>query len=54
MMIRWLVSCAGCGMCEQACSMQQPLVTIFSLIREKLNEELGYSPGTSWETPLPI
>ena len=53
-MMRWLVSCAGCGMCEQACSMQQPLITIFSLIREKLNEEQGYSPGTSWETPLPI
>jgi formate dehydrogenase subunit beta len=53
-MARWLVSCAGCGMCEQACSAQQPLVTIFSLIREKLDEELRYSPGTSWDTPLPI
>jgi formate dehydrogenase subunit beta len=53
-MMRWLVSCAGCGMCEQACSMQQPLVTIFSLIREKLDEELRYSPGTSWDIALPI
>jgi len=53
-MVRWLVSCAGCGMCEQVCSSQLPLATIFSLIREKLDEELGYSPGTSWDTPLPI
>jgi len=51
---RWLVSCAGCGMCEQACSSQLPLATIFSLIREKLDEEFRYSPGTSWDTPLPI
>jgi formate dehydrogenase subunit beta len=50
----WLVSCAGCGMCEQACSSQLPLATIFSLIREQLEEELHYSPGTDWDTPLPI
>jgi formate dehydrogenase subunit beta len=53
-MVRWLVSCAGCGMCEQACSSQLPLATIFSLIREQMDEELGYSPGTSWDTPLPV
>jgi CO dehydrogenase/acetyl-CoA synthase alpha subunit len=53
-MARWLVSCAGCGMCEQACSSQLPLVPIFSLIRERLDEELGYSPGTSWDTSLPV
>lgn len=52
--MHWLVSCAGCGMCEQACSAQQPLATIFSLIREKLDEELRYTPGASWDTPLPI
>jgi formate dehydrogenase (coenzyme F420) beta subunit len=53
-MARWLVSCAGCGMCEQACSSQLPLATIFSMLRERLAEELGYSPGSSWDTPLPI
>jgi len=51
---RWLVSCAGCGMCEQACSSQLPLATIFGLIRGRLDEELGYSPGADWDTPLPI
>jgi formate dehydrogenase subunit beta len=53
-MARWLVSCAGCGMCEQACSSQLPLATIFSLIRRQLDEELGYAPGADWDTPLPI
>jgi hypothetical protein len=41
-------------MCEQACSSQLPLATIFSLIREQLEGELRYSPGVSWDTPLPV
>ncbi len=53
-MVRWLVSCAGCGMCEQSCSSRLPLSTIFSLIREQLDEELHYSPGTDWDSPLPV
>lgn len=34
----WMISCAGCGMCEQACPNHLPLVTIFSHIREMLLE----------------
>jgi formate dehydrogenase (coenzyme F420) beta subunit len=34
----WLVSCAGCGMCEQACLKNLPLSAIFSVIREELQE----------------
>ncbi|MCJ7537022.1 MAG: hypothetical protein WBD62_08735 [Anaerolineales bacterium] len=37
----WMISCAGCGMCEQACPNHLPLVTIFSHIRELLIEPLG-------------
>lgn len=33
---RWLVSCAGCGMCEQACPNHLPLSLIFTSIRETL------------------
>lgn len=33
---RWLVSCAGCGMCEQACEKNLPLSAIFGVIREQL------------------
>jgi formate dehydrogenase subunit beta len=36
----WLISCAGCGMCEQACPNHLPLVTIFGQIRESLIESL--------------
>jgi ferredoxin len=33
---QWMISCAGCGMCEQACPNHLPLVTIFNQIREQL------------------
>ena len=36
--LHWLVSCAGCGMCEQSCPDHLPLCTIFKYIRKKLNE----------------
>jgi len=52
--IRWLVSCAGCGMCEQACPNHLPLSTIFGYIRNKLDEELDYTPGQSTEELLPV
>ncbi len=51
--MRWMVSCAGCGMCEQACPRHKPLSTIFSFIREQLAQEYGYTPGRSLEEPLP-
>jgi formate dehydrogenase subunit beta len=34
--IRWLISCAGCGMCEQACRSHFPLSAIFRRMREAL------------------
>jgi Fe-S oxidoreductase len=51
--MRWLVSCAGCGMCEQACAYHLPLSAIFGNIREKLREELGYTAG-DWNSTLPL
>ena len=51
---RWLVSCSGCGMCEQACPNHLPLTTIFRHIREKLSAELGYVPGRSLDEALPV
>jgi formate dehydrogenase subunit beta len=41
---RWLISCAGCGMCEQACRDNLPLGVIFGTIREKLREEYNFIP----------
>lgn len=51
---RWLVSCAGCGMCEQACTSNLPLGVIFGAIRQKLDQELDYVPGQDWTQPLPL
>ena len=52
--IGWLISCAGCGMCEQACSKRLPLSAIFRHIRNLLAEEYGYTPGHSVDEPLPV
>lgn len=51
---RWLVSCAGCGMCEQACPNHMPLSAIFGQIREQLAEQVDYVPGHSTADPLPV
>ncbi len=38
--VNWLLSCAGCGMCEQSCPQHQPLSAIFNHIREQIDAEL--------------
>jgi formate dehydrogenase subunit beta len=50
---RWLVSCSGCGICEQDCEKHLPQTTIFLHIREILSQELGYIPGRSLDESLP-
>lgn len=52
--MRWLVSCAGCGMCEQACPNHLPLSSIFGYIREQLGQQWEYTPGRSSDEPLPL
>jgi formate dehydrogenase subunit beta len=39
--VNWLLSCAGCGMCEQSCPQHQPLSAIFSHIREQIEAQLA-------------
>jgi len=39
--VNWMVSCAGCGMCEQSCPQHQPLCAIFTHIREQVEAELA-------------
>lgn len=34
----WMISCIGCGMCEQACSQHKPLAVIFSIINDQLDQ----------------
>ena len=38
--VNWMLSCAGCGMCEQSCPKHQPLSAVFSHIREQIDAEL--------------
>jgi len=51
--MRWLVSCAGCGMCEQSCPNHLPVSTIFAHIRQQLDQEWDYVPGRSMDEALP-
>jgi formate dehydrogenase subunit beta len=52
--LRWLVSCAGCGMCEQSCPKSMPTAAIFAHIRRQLNQQWDYVPGNSLHDPLPF
>jgi formate dehydrogenase subunit beta len=52
--MRWLVSCAGCGMCEQSCPEHLPTSAIFGHIRQQLAQQWEYSPGKSFDQPLPM
>ena len=51
--VRWLISCAGCGMCEQACPKHLPTAAIFAAIRQQLDQEWEYLPGKSMSDPFP-
>jgi formate dehydrogenase subunit beta len=51
--VRWLVSCAGCGMCEQACPQHQPLSAIFNHIHQEIAREFEYNAGQSVNDKLP-
>jgi formate dehydrogenase subunit beta len=42
---RWLVSCTGCGVCEQECKRNLPLSVIYRSIKEKLVTERDYPFG---------
>jgi formate dehydrogenase subunit beta len=37
---QWMISCAGCGMCEQACPNHLPLVSIFTQLRQQLIDSI--------------
>jgi formate dehydrogenase subunit beta len=50
--VRWLVSCAGCGMCEQSCPNHLPLSAIFAHIRQQLDQEWEYNPARAIRDPM--
>jgi formate dehydrogenase subunit beta len=42
-LIQWIISCSGCGMCEQSCPNHYPLNAIFYYLKELLNEPIFFS-----------
>ena len=42
---RWLASCSGCGMCEEMCKQDVPLILLVSALSHRVREELHYTPG---------
>ena len=42
---RWLVSCSGCGMCQEACEHSVTLSQLISAISHRLRSELHYTAG---------
>jgi ferredoxin len=42
---RWLASCSGCGMCEEACQQHIPLTHLIYSLSHHIREELKYTAG---------
>jgi len=42
---RWLASCSGCGMCQDACEIGVPLTLLVSALSHRIRRELHYSSG---------
>ena len=47
-------SCVGCGLCEQACPSNIPLLKIFKTVSYNVQQIFKYVPGRDLEEPLPL
>jgi formate dehydrogenase subunit beta len=34
--LKWMVSCVGCGLCEDTCAEHRPMAAIFNILRDQL------------------
>jgi formate dehydrogenase subunit beta len=48
---RWLCSCTGCGMCEDACPQGIALSRLVSILSHQIREEIQYTPGEPEKCP---
>jgi formate dehydrogenase subunit beta len=49
-----VLSCIACGMCEQGCPADIPLMSIYKTVGRKAQEVFDYEPGRSLEEEIPI
>ncbi len=49
-----ILSCVQCGLCEQACPSNIPLMDIITGIAENAQKEFEYLPGSDPEAPVPM
>jgi len=49
-----ILSCVECGLCEQACPVNIPLMQILKRVAFDAREKFGYSPGRSIEEEIPF
>jgi CO dehydrogenase/acetyl-CoA synthase alpha subunit len=42
---RWLASCSGCGMCQEACELGISLTPIITMLSHQIQAKLHYVPG---------
>jgi formate dehydrogenase subunit beta len=48
---RWLSSCSGCGMCEEACQQGVALSRLVSILSHHIRDEIQYTPGEPEKCP---
>lgn len=42
---RWLASCSGCGMCQEACEHNVSLTSLVTVLSHRIQSQLHYKPG---------
>ena len=49
-----VLSCVACGMCEQACPAEIPLLGIYKTVGSKAQKVFDYEPGIDLDQEIPI
>jgi formate dehydrogenase subunit beta len=49
-----VLSCVACGMCEQGCPAEIPLLSIYKTVGKNAQKEFDYEPGHSLDEEIPI